>query len=81
MFKEIMGDPSKPTKMVIEGFGEIEVAHLWDYPSIRDEAFDMKMRFTAYWKIVVKRLVDCIALQLLIYKEVGERGNGKGDGG
>lgn len=53
-------------KLNIEGFGEIEVSHLQAYPGIRDEAFDLKMRITAYWKIVLKRMVDCIALQLML---------------
>ncbi|KAK1401891.1 Dynamin-related protein 4C [Heracleum sosnowskyi] len=54
------------TKANIEGFGEIDVGHLRDYPGVRDEAFDLKMRLTAYWNIVLKRMVDSIALQLLL---------------
>ncbi|KAE9459398.1 hypothetical protein C3L33_08689, partial [Rhododendron williamsianum] len=30
------------------------------------EAFDMKMRITAYWKVVLKRFVDSMALHLLL---------------
>ncbi|ONI20901.1 hypothetical protein PRUPE_2G039500 [Prunus persica] len=28
------------------------------------QAFDLKMRMTAYWKVVLRRLVDCMALHL-----------------
>ncbi|CAK9134032.1 unnamed protein product [Ilex paraguariensis] len=42
----------------------VEVGHLKSFPSIRDQAFDIKMRITAYWKIVLKRLVDSMALNL-----------------
>ncbi|XP_017221668.1 dynamin-related protein 4C-like [Daucus carota subsp. sativus] len=48
-------------------FGSIDVTHLWSYPAgIRHDAFDLKCRMTAYWKIVLKRMVDCIALQLML---------------
>ncbi|KAK2982474.1 hypothetical protein RJ640_026317 [Escallonia rubra] len=66
-FAEIMNDHSKPTKLNIEGFGDIEVGHLRAFPKdMRDQAFDMHMRITAYWKIVLKRLVDSMALHLLL---------------
>ncbi|KAL8155597.1 dynamin-related protein 4C-like [Apium graveolens] len=50
----------------IESFGKIDVRHLDDYPGVRDVAFDLKMRLTAYWNIVLKRMVDSIALYLLM---------------
>ncbi|KAK1369978.1 Dynamin-type G domain-containing protein [Heracleum sosnowskyi] len=50
----------------IEGFGKIDVGHLRDYPGVRDEAFDLKMRLTAYWNVVLKRMVDSIVLHLLL---------------
>ncbi|XP_057971611.1 dynamin-related protein 4C-like [Malania oleifera] len=51
--------------MTIEGFGEIEVGELGDYSeeTIR-QAFDLKMRVRAYWKIVLRRMVDAMALHL-----------------
>ncbi|KAG9146785.1 hypothetical protein Leryth_005117 [Lithospermum erythrorhizon] len=64
-FMEIMNDPNKPSKIVLDGFGEVEVGHLRNYPVIVQQAFDMKMRMTAYWKIVLRRLVDAMALHLL----------------
>ncbi|KAF6139362.1 hypothetical protein GIB67_026204 [Kingdonia uniflora] len=40
--------------------------HLREYPSVVvQQAFDMKMRCTAYWKIVLLRLVDSLALHLV----------------
>ncbi|GJV36662.1 dynamin-related protein 4C-like protein [Tanacetum coccineum] len=51
--------------MTIEGHGTINVKHLFFVgANIRDQAFDLKMRMTAYWPIVLKRMVDCLALQL-----------------
>ncbi|KAH7862586.1 hypothetical protein Vadar_006815 [Vaccinium darrowii] len=67
VFMEVMNDHSKPTIITIEGFGEIEVGHLRGHNSdVRDQAFDMKMRITAYWKVVLKRFVDNMALHLLL---------------
>ena len=48
-------------------FGNIDITHLRSYPiGIKNDAFDLKCRMTAYWKIVLKRMVDCIALQLML---------------
>ncbi|KAK1401879.1 Dynamin-related protein 4C [Heracleum sosnowskyi] len=63
-FKDVFNGDSSIVN--IEGFGEIDVGHLRSYPSIRDEAFDLKMRLTAYWDIVLKRMVDSIVLHLLL---------------
>ncbi|GFQ06673.1 dynamin-related protein 4c [Phtheirospermum japonicum] len=49
----------------------VEMEKMTDYTcnpeqvAIVQEAFDLKMRLTAYWKIVLRRLVDCMALHLL----------------
>jgi GTPase SAR1 family protein len=48
----------------IEGFGDVKVGHLMEYKLILPKAFDLKMRVTAYWKIVLMRLVDNMALHL-----------------
>ncbi|PRQ55661.1 putative dynamin central domain, dynamin, GTPase domain, GTPase effector domain, Dynamin superfamily [Rosa chinensis] len=49
----------------IEGIGEVEVGDLRQYPQVLlSQAFDLKMRITAYWKVVLRRLVDCMALHL-----------------
>ncbi|KAL4580149.1 hypothetical protein LXL04_016330 [Taraxacum kok-saghyz] len=53
----------------------MDIKHLWSVPATkRDEAFDLKMRMTAYWKIVSKRMVEWMAVQLhfLIQKLVNE---------
>ncbi|XP_010264116.1 PREDICTED: dynamin-related protein 4C [Nelumbo nucifera] len=49
----------------IEGYGTIEVEHLRAYTGMVQQAFDMRMRIKAYWKIVLQRLVDSLALHLL----------------
>ncbi|KAH7862152.1 hypothetical protein Vadar_000760 [Vaccinium darrowii] len=67
VFMEVMNDHSTPTKITIEGFGDVEVGHLRGHNSdVREQAFDMKMRITAYWKVVLKRFVDSMALHLLL---------------
>ncbi|XP_057426292.1 dynamin-related protein 4C-like [Lotus japonicus] len=49
------------------GLGEIQVYDLRDYPPlILSQAFDLKVRLIAYWKIVKRRLIDCIALHLML---------------
>ncbi|OMP08249.1 hypothetical protein COLO4_06649 [Corchorus olitorius] len=50
----------------LDGFGDIPVEHLRKQPNVLllQQAFDLKMRITAYWKIVVGRLVDSMALHL-----------------
>uniref|UniRef100_A0A2N9G255 Dynamin-type G domain-containing protein n=1 Tax=Fagus sylvatica TaxID=28930 RepID=A0A2N9G255_FAGSY len=52
------------SKVWPEGFGKIEVEKLRQFRHVLPQAFDMKMRMTAYWKIVLRRLVDCMALHL-----------------
>ncbi|XP_071736608.1 dynamin-related protein 4C-like [Rutidosis leptorrhynchoides] len=52
----------------VEGYGSINVSHLINVSANkRDQAFDLKMRMTAYWKIVMKRMVDWSALQLRFF--------------
>ncbi|KAK9912637.1 hypothetical protein M0R45_036490 [Rubus argutus] len=48
----------------VEGIGSVEVGDLRQYPHVLSQAFNLKMRMTAYWKIVLRRLVDCMALHL-----------------
>ncbi|KAL8064161.1 hypothetical protein ABFX02_01G073300 [Erythranthe guttata] len=64
-FTEILNDHSKPTEMRIEGFGDVDVAHLRGNVVQVQEVFDLKMRLTAYWRIVLRRMADCMALHLL----------------
>ncbi|KAK9912718.1 hypothetical protein M0R45_036567 [Rubus argutus] len=62
--KAVLYDVEKPSKIVVQGMGEVEVGHLRQYPNVLFQAFDLKMRMIAYWKIVLRRLVDCMALHL-----------------
>ncbi|XP_071736605.1 dynamin-related protein 4C-like [Rutidosis leptorrhynchoides] len=56
------------TLMEVEGYESINVNHLSDVSeTTRDQAYDLKMRMTAYWKIVMKRMVDWSALQLQFF--------------
>ncbi|KAJ9560799.1 hypothetical protein OSB04_005959 [Centaurea solstitialis] len=55
----------KPLEINIEGYGSIDIKHLVCIDeSLREQAFDMKMRITAYWEVVVNRMVGWAALQL-----------------
>ncbi|KAH6835358.1 Dynamin related protein 4C [Perilla frutescens var. hirtella] len=49
----------------IPRFGEINISHLYSRKGVVQEAFDLKMRMTAYWDIVLRRMVDNMALHLL----------------
>ncbi|KAB1993122.1 hypothetical protein ES319_D13G006800v1 [Gossypium barbadense] len=50
----------------LQGFGKIQVEHLRQHSNvlILQQAFDLKMRTVAYWKIFKVRLVDSMALHL-----------------
>ncbi|WRX23291.1 Dynamin stalk domain - like 9 [Theobroma cacao] len=52
------------SRVSLEGFGDIEVEHLRQHRNVLHQAFDLKVRMTAYWKIVLRRLVDSMALHL-----------------
>ncbi|EYU23468.1 hypothetical protein MIMGU_mgv1a020957mg, partial [Erythranthe guttata] len=64
-FMEILNHHSEPTEMRIDGFGDVDVAHLRGNVAQVQEAFDLKMRLTAYWSIVLRRMADCMGLHLL----------------
>ncbi|GMN33031.1 hypothetical protein TIFTF001_044756 [Ficus carica] len=48
----------------LEGFGWIDMQNIRPYRSLLDQAFDLRMRMIAYWRIVLRRLVDSLALHL-----------------
>ncbi|PPS14992.1 hypothetical protein GOBAR_AA05588 [Gossypium barbadense] len=56
----------RPCSVNLQGFGEIQVEHLRQHSnvSILQQAFELKMRMVAYWKIFKVRLVDSMALHL-----------------
>ena len=57
----------QPSHVNLEGVGSIDVSHLRQYSSaVLDQAFDLKVRMISYWKIVQKRLIDTIALHLML---------------
>ncbi|QCD76915.1 dynamin GTPase [Vigna unguiculata] len=65
------------SQTVINGFGDVQVSHLTQYTTLVPQAFDLKARLTAYWKIVLQRLIDNTALHLqfsifnLLKKDLG----------
>ncbi|XP_019163532.1 PREDICTED: dynamin-related protein 4C-like [Ipomoea nil] len=62
---ERLNDSSKGSKLNIDG-NKIEISHLRGFGSDAVcKAFDMRMRIIAYWKIVLMRLVDSMALHVL----------------
>ncbi|RLN15506.1 hypothetical protein C2845_PM02G31090 [Panicum miliaceum] len=65
-FMEAVEDTSKPTRITLEGFGEVDVSHLRAYADLAGKAFDLRARLTAYWKSIVLRLVDGLALHVLL---------------
>ncbi|CAH2047634.1 unnamed protein product [Thlaspi arvense] len=49
----------------LSGFGNVKISHLRKYHAhLLQQAFDMKMRITSYWTIVLRRIVDNLALYL-----------------
>ena len=57
----------QPSHVNLEGVGGIDVGHLRQYPAaVLSQAFDLKVRMISYWKIVQKRLIDTIALHLML---------------
>lgn len=64
-FINALNDVKKPQKYNIAEYGEVGIQHLRQFPSFVQEAFDMRMRLSAYWKIVLKRLVDNLGLHIL----------------
>ncbi|KAF7049643.1 hypothetical protein CFC21_058148 [Triticum aestivum] len=64
-FMEAVVDTSKPTLLNLVGFGEVDVSHLRVNSELAGQAFDLSARLTAYWKIIVLRLIDGLALHVL----------------
>ncbi|KAL9684572.1 hypothetical protein QQ045_022013 [Rhodiola kirilowii] len=62
---EIVGFGGRVWEVALPSFGNVNVKHLVNYEHVLQQAFDLKMRSCAYWKIVVRRMVDSIALHLL----------------
>ncbi|KAM3305621.1 dynamin-related protein 4C-like [Capsicum chacoense] len=60
-----INDPGKISMINLEGVGEIYVGHLRKHLDVVQQAFDLKMRMMAYWKIVLMRMVDSMALHIM----------------
>ncbi|GAU18791.1 hypothetical protein TSUD_80800 [Trifolium subterraneum] len=64
--KEVLNANRKTSTVNLEGVGDIEVNHLMNYQNVLTQAFDLKARLICYWKIVLRRLIDVIALHLML---------------
>ncbi|CAH8256361.1 unnamed protein product [Arabidopsis lyrata] len=63
--KERSVNREKPDYFSLTGFGNVKISHLRHYHAhLLQQAFDMKMRITSYWTIVLRRIVDNLALFL-----------------
>ncbi|KAH6796375.1 hypothetical protein C2S51_037361 [Perilla frutescens var. frutescens] len=56
---------TRSSSTTIPRFGDVSISHLRSHEGVVQEAFDLKMRMTAYWDIVLRRMVDNLALHLL----------------
>jgi GTP-binding protein EngB required for normal cell division len=65
-FMEAVEDASKPARIKLVGFGEVDVVHLRVHADLAGKAFDLRARLTAYWKSIVLRLIDGLALHVLL---------------
>ncbi|TKY60086.1 Dynamin-related protein 4C [Spatholobus suberectus] len=62
---KVLKNEQKPSHVNLEGVGRIDVGNLRQYSSVLTQAYDLKVRMISYWKIVLKRLIDTIALHLM----------------
>ncbi|CAH8388195.1 unnamed protein product [Eruca vesicaria subsp. sativa] len=61
----VLHDAKMPENFSLNGFGNVKISHLRKYHAhFLQQAFDMKMRITSYWTIVLRRIVDNLALYL-----------------
>ncbi|KAF3644167.1 hypothetical protein T459_26192 [Capsicum annuum] len=60
-----MNDPEKGSVGNLKGLGEVDIGHLRNHLGVVQQAFELKMRMIAYWKIVLMRLVDSMALHIM----------------
>ncbi|XP_062095344.1 dynamin-related protein 4C-like [Humulus lupulus] len=48
----------------IIGFGLVKVGNAKKFPHLLHQAYDLRMRMVAYWRIVLRRLVESMALHM-----------------
>ncbi|WJX53277.1 dynamin GTPase [Trifolium repens] len=67
-FEEVLNTGGFTSTVELEGVGEVDVSHLenFDNQHVLNEAFDLRARLISYWKIVLRRLTDVIALHLML---------------
>ncbi|XP_061369405.1 dynamin-related protein 4C-like [Gastrolobium bilobum] len=64
---DVLDNEDEPDNVMIEGVGQIDVCDLRKYSQVvLSQAFDLKVRMIAYWKIVQRRLIDSMALHLML---------------
>ncbi|KAJ3694124.1 hypothetical protein LUZ60_009604 [Juncus effusus] len=52
------------TNVQLDGLGLVDVEHLRNQKELVEQAFDMRVRLVAYWKSIILRLVDGVALHV-----------------
>ncbi|KAJ7968795.1 Dynamin-related protein 4C [Quillaja saponaria] len=63
--KYVYNNVDYPPQFNLKGIGMVDVGFLKHYSNnVLQQAFDLKVRMIAYWKIVLKRLIDYMALHL-----------------
>ncbi|XP_044377987.1 dynamin-related protein 4C-like [Triticum aestivum] len=65
-FMKAVEDKSKSAKITLEFFGEVDVSHMRAHADLARQAFDLRARLTAYWKSIMLRLIDGLALHILL---------------
>ncbi|KAL5100977.1 hypothetical protein RYX36_005304 [Vicia faba] len=66
--KEVLNVNREGNTVKLEDVGEINVVYLMKYPDMLTlaQAYDLKARLTVYWKIVLRSLIDVIAMHLML---------------
>ncbi|KAI4369282.1 hypothetical protein MLD38_017741 [Melastoma candidum] len=64
-FIKSIDNPMEPSVLVLEGIGLVNLVKLRERRHLARQAFDLRMRMVAYWRTVLRRLVDTVALHLL----------------
>ncbi|KAL6125343.1 hypothetical protein ACLB2K_073402 [Fragaria x ananassa] len=61
----VLEDEARPSQFDVDNIGMVDVEIFWQYSrDLLTQAFDLKMRMIAYWKVFLRRLVDSMALHL-----------------
>lgn len=52
-------------KIGLNHFSKVEIGHFCKYSMLAKQTYDMRMRLTPYWKIVILKMVDEFTLHFL----------------